>query len=493
MIRIRHLTKDIFIYGLASATRSLVGLLLVPIYTRLFLPGEYGTIDTITTVAAFIMLVISLGINSSFGIYFYDPESTGDRPTIVTTTLTAYATLSISAALLMTFVGPGLSALLFGSREATVPLTVACWNVPATMLTGFTVDLLRLNRKAWTYSALLVGNLLLGVVLSILFVVILGWGITGAFSGLLLSNILIMPIGFWMTRDLVKGRISWSWLKKLLVLGLPLVPVGFCGWFMAYANRYFLLYFGSTSDIGLLAVGNKTSAPLVLFTSAFLIAWGPFALSIQNQENAREVYGKVWSYLIVAAGTIGLVFSVFAKEMLMLFTTARYVSGHVVGGLMVLQVMADASYYVVSIGLTITKKTRLLGLAVPAAAAGSILFNLILIPPFGYVGGAIANTLSYMVSALVVFVLAQRQYRVPYELSRILKVLLLFVACWLLSLLIDNGKSYSVVVNKILILLGYTFLLFLVRAVTLQEVALARDWLRRQFAALRSNPEPTGP
>ena len=34
MIRLRTLVKDTSVYGLVSATRSLVGLLLVPIYTR---------------------------------------------------------------------------------------------------------------------------------------------------------------------------------------------------------------------------------------------------------------------------------------------------------------------------------------------------------------------------------------------------------------------------------------------------------------------------
>ena len=85
MIRLRHLVKDTSVYGLVSATRSLVGLLLVPVYTRVFLPGEYGQIDTLTTLVAFLTLAATLGMDTAAALYFYDNAGAEDRGAMIAT------------------------------------------------------------------------------------------------------------------------------------------------------------------------------------------------------------------------------------------------------------------------------------------------------------------------------------------------------------------------------------------------------------------------
>ena len=87
MTRLRHLVKDTSVYGLVSATRSLVGLLLVPIYTRVFLPGDYGQIDTLTTLVAFLTLAATLGMDTAAALYFYDNEGDEDRGRMITTAI----------------------------------------------------------------------------------------------------------------------------------------------------------------------------------------------------------------------------------------------------------------------------------------------------------------------------------------------------------------------------------------------------------------------
>jgi O-antigen/teichoic acid export membrane protein len=246
-----------------------------------------------------------------------------------------------------------------------------------------------------------------------------------------------------------------------------------------------LLYFGSTAAIGLLAVGNKASAPLVLFTSAFRIAWPPFAFSMQKQANAREVYAKTLTYFLVGAGSLAVPISVFAREALLLFATRDYLAGHVVAGMMAFQIIADASYYIVAIGLILTKKTHLLAYSVPAAAVGCIVFNWLLVPAFGFVGAALANTLSYGLSALLAYFLAQREYPVPYEGFKIARLTVLSVGAWLAGVFIATDRIWLDVALKLVVLGGYAVGLFGLRIIGKTEVRLALQWIRRQRLASR--------
>jgi O-antigen/teichoic acid export membrane protein len=480
MIRLRTLVKDTSVYGLVSAARSLVGLLLVPIYTRVFLPGDYGQIDTLTTLVAFLTLAATLGMDTAAALYFYDNAGEADRGAMVTTAIITRVGLSALLAGIISLLAPAIAQMLFGNAFAASTIRIAVWTAPANALAGFLIELLRLSRRPWIYAGLAVANLLLGVGLSILFVVRLGWGVDGAFGGPLLAAVLVLPAGFWATRKLLAPRISRAWLQKLLHIGLPLIPAALGGWLIAYSNRYFLLHYGSAADVGLLAVGNKASAPLVLFTSAFLTAWGPFAFSIQKQENARLVYAKALTYFWIVAGAGVVVVTLFAKEMLLVFTTTSYLAGAAVSGLMALQLAADASYYIVSIGTVLARRTRLLAYSVPAAAAACVLFNVLLIPRLSYIGAALAAMLAYSTSALLVYLLSQRAYPVPYETGKVLSIIVLCVLAWLAALATNQFDLWLGVGVKVALLAAFGAALFLLRIVGPGEINLGLGWVRRR-------------
>jgi O-antigen/teichoic acid export membrane protein len=485
VIRLRHLVKDTSVYGLVSATRSLVGLLLVPIYTRVFLPGDYGQIDTLTTLVAFLTLAATLGMDTAAALYFYDNAGEADRGRMITTAIISRVGLSALFAVSISFLAPAISAALFRSEAAASTICIAVWSAPANALAGFLIELLRLSRKPWVYASLAVANLLLGVSLSILFVVGLGWGVDGAFGGPLLAAVLILPTGFWATHKLLAPGFSRAWLRKLLHIGLPLIPTALGGWLIAYANRYFLLHYGSAADVGLLAVGNKASAPLVLFTSAFLAAWGPFAFSIQKQENARLVYAKTLTYFWIVAGTGVVIVTLFAREMLLVFTTTSYLAGAAVSGLMALQLAADASYYIVNIGTVLAKRTHLLAYSVPAAAAASVVFNLLLTPRLSYIGAALAAMLAYGVSAALVYFLSQRAYPVPYEMRKVVAIIALCVMAWAAALATHPLDLWLGVGIKIVLLAGFGAALFLLRIVRAEDVRLGLGAARRRLRILR--------
>ena len=480
MIRLRHLIKDTTVYGLVSGARSLVGLLLVPIYTRVFTPGDYGWLDTLNTLIAFLTLGATLGMDTAAALFFYDNAGERDRSVMVTTAVLTRVVISSVVAMIISLVAAPIAETLFRNPAAATAVRLAVWSAPVSALVGFLIELLRLSRRPWLYSALAVSNLLVSVCLSIFFVVRLHWGVNGAFAAPLIANLVVLPIGFVITRQLLALGFSTRWLRSLLHVGLPLVPAALGGWLIAYANRYFLLHFGSAADVGLLSVGNKASAPLVLLTSAFQIAWGPFAFSLQKQENARQIYAKTLTYFITVASSGAVLVGVFAREALLVFTTSQYLAGHVVAGLMAFQLVADSCYYIVAIGLIVAKQTKALAYSVPAAAVASVLLNLLLTPRFSFFGAALASMLSYTISALLAYFLAQHAYRVPYEIPKVLAVIGLSVTAWALGSAIVPAPGCTMllcqtpaIAGKLAVVIAYAAGLLICRIIGREELRLA--------------------
>jgi O-antigen/teichoic acid export membrane protein len=81
-------------------------------------------------------------------------------------------------------------------------------------------------------------------------------------------------------------------------------------------------------------------------------------------------------------------------------------------------------YLLTSIGLNITKHTEYYPIATGVAAAASISANLALVPTFGIMGAAWANTIAYAVLAVVSWRYSHRYFPITYEVGRLARVVL---------------------------------------------------------------------
>ena len=64
---------------------------------------------------------------------------------------------------------------------------------------------------------------------------------------------------------------------------------------------------------------------LALLVEPFKSAWGPFALSIQQDPNAPRTYSKVLTYYCIVGLGLGLALSLFAHEALLILTTPQFI------------------------------------------------------------------------------------------------------------------------------------------------------------------------
>ena len=63
-------SRETLIYGIGILiTRSII-LILLPVYTRIFSPSEYGRIELLTQIGFLVGEVINLGMDSAQSLYF---------------------------------------------------------------------------------------------------------------------------------------------------------------------------------------------------------------------------------------------------------------------------------------------------------------------------------------------------------------------------------------------------------------------------------------
>jgi O-antigen/teichoic acid export membrane protein len=76
---IRRFFKDGFYYSLSSILGKGLSIFLVPLYTRIFSPKDYGIIDMLTIFSTLINLTIALEITQGIGLFLANSENERDK------------------------------------------------------------------------------------------------------------------------------------------------------------------------------------------------------------------------------------------------------------------------------------------------------------------------------------------------------------------------------------------------------------------------------
>jgi O-antigen/teichoic acid export membrane protein len=474
------LAKDAAIYGLGGIIGRLLSIFLVPLYTRLLTPADYGVLDVISTATSLLIPLLILGLEAALPFYYYDTANHQARKTIITTAFFFRIVVSATVCSLLLLTAGTVSNLFFSNvgkeREFIELLQIAIITMPFSVSVLFYQSLLRAQRRPWKFATITLSQLFLVIGLNLYLVAWLKIGVAGVLWSNLVANVVLTFVGLGMIRANFVLTFSFSWLRQLLEYGLPLVPVSIAYWVLVYADRYFLLRYSNLTEIGLYSVGNKLSAALALFSGAFQLAWPPFAFSVMKDPRSNEIYAKVLLLYLTGMMFLATGVSLFAREILLIVTTPAYVGAYTVVGMLCLGLVANGSFYVVGVGLSISKKTQHLAWVTMLAAGLNILLNFILIPPFGMMGAGITTALSFAFSTIVLYRVAQKHYFIPYDVQKIGYVLLIGIVAILAGGVLDRmvqAVSLGLLFGKGTLLLAFPILLVGMKVYGLNEIRRA--------------------
>ncbi len=202
--------------------------------------------------------------------------------------------------------------------------------------------------------------------------------------------------------------------------GLPLVPTALFLWVTNFSDRLFLVHLADTTEVGLYSVGVRIASAMVLMLTAFRLAWPAFAYSIDDDREARRTYAYVLTYVVLVTTWVATGLALLSPWIVEWIAAPAFEESSRVVGPLAFAAVAFAGYIVVAIGVGRAKRTQFNWVVTGAAAAVNIGLNLILIPPYGMMGAAIATIAAYstMFAGMAVVVAADLPGRVPVATRR---------------------------------------------------------------------------
>lgn len=415
---LKRFFKETLIYGLSTYIQKFIGVFLLPLYTALLTPEDYGILDLLGTVAIISIYLVVCGTDSSLSYYYFRKEHLKERPIMVSSTLIIRITFASVIFIIVGLLSNKLSFLIFG-KDYSLFLILTGISLGVQSIYSFFTDLIRFEKRPWIFTWVSVSNLLVNIFFNIYFILILKKGIWGAIMASVISYSLMALFTIIYVFKRYGIHFSKDWAVKILKYGSPLIGTAFAVWILTTTDRYFLAHFRNVADIGIYAVGGKLASFLGLVSGALQMAWAPYAMDIQYEPNAKKIYAKVF-FIYFVVNILAIFFiSMFSIDLLKVFTQPAYYSAKAVVPFLCLSVVFFSGYFIVAIGIAITKKARHTIWITLIAAGVNIGMNFLLTPTIGAVGAA----LSIMTANFLIFILtlsvSQKLYPIDYGYFKI--------------------------------------------------------------------------
>jgi len=477
----RLILKDVLVYGAGGLAVKLFGFLTLPIYTRIFVPSEYGIMSLVGTVVGVVNIFLGLGVLSGVQRYFFESEDRETKIKIISTGFWFLLLWVLLVLILAISSAKYLSQFTLGAEQYATLYVVALISAAVAALLNFLQNILRIHFRPIKFSIIsfLSGSLTVGF--SLLLILKYGFGVLGFFLGSLIGFCVALLACFVMVFANIRFVFSSAFLKDVLKFAVPLVPAGLAYWIFNVSDRLLLGKLASLDQVGLYAIAVRLIIVMEFGRGAFGQAWSPRAYQIYTTDSRYpEIFGKMLLYVLVGFSFLAVGFTTFAREALMFLTTSAYFPAANAVGPLALGSVAYASTQVTALGISLKKKTKYLAYYAWITAVGNVGLNFLLIPKYGMMGAAVATAISYSFLTIAYYATTQRLHPLRFELKKLLTVagvtiLYVFLANHL------NAMRFAIAIpSKMLYCLSYPVTLYLLGVFEKREI----KYLRRAIGSI---------
>lgn len=426
--KIKSLGADTAIYGVSTIVGRFLNFLLVPFYTNVLLPSQYGVVATVYSYIAFMNIIYIYGMESAYFKYASTREIGNDKQ-IFSTPFFSILITSLIFSTLIFFSSSSLSPIIEVPSQFADTIKYSAIMLLLDSLAIIPFAALRLQRKVKTFAAIKIINIVVNVAANVVLLLKFHAGVEGIFiSGVIASAVTLVLLSKEIIPNLTLNFAP-KLYTALLKFGLPYIPAGLAAMMVQVIDRPILLALTNESTVGIYQANYRLGIFMMLVVSMYDYAWRPFFLTHANDQGAKQLFSRILTYFTLFSAIIVLFVSLYIGDIVKIhiyhgrsIINPAYWSGLGIVPIVLLGYLFNGMYVNFMAGIYIEKKTSHLPYVTGIGAVINVVTNFLLIPRYGMFGAAWATFFAYAGMAIVIYFVSQKFYPVQYELGRLLKI-----------------------------------------------------------------------
>lgn len=463
---LKKLLGQTAIYGVSSILGRAINFALIPIYTAVLSTSDYGVISELYAYVGFFFVLYLLGLETAY--FRFSNKDGADEKDIFNSTQTTVliSSLIISGGLILLST-PIANILQIEGQEIFIIWLAIIMAIDSIVAIPFAQ--LRFYNQAKKYASIKMINIFLNVGINLFFYIFCRdiynvdylselkpfvdkiyypeFGAGYIILANLIANALYIPM-------LYKSFLNWKFsfnsekVKPLLKYSYPLMFAAMAGIVNETLDRGFLkfltpegMYPGLSNQavVGIYSACYKLSIFMSLGIQAFRYAAEPFFFSQAKDKKSPELFSTIMNWFVI----VGLFVFLFISLNLdwiapIVIRGESFRAGLAIVPILLLANLFLGMYYNLSIWFKLSEKTHWGTILAVIGAVITVVGNVALIPHIGYMGSAYTTLACYFMMVLVSYIAGQKHYPVPYQLFKIIRMIVIAVLLYYAGLQIDN-------------------------------------------------------
>ena len=480
--------KDVLTIGIAQAIMGIGGFLVLPLITKTLGSYSYGLWYQIVITISLLTSLSQLGLTNSM-IRFLAAEKDPVKINEGFLSIVFFVTsLGLAFSLTVFFLSDIIALILFNDISISFLIKAGSFLILFNAVAQISIYYFRIFQQTIKFSIFTICQAFGQIFLMYVFISF-GLGIFGAIIGSLLAQIFIFLLSiFFVIKEIGFAIPKFTALPLYLRYGLPLAPMLILDWLKNSNDRYLITFFLGIQVQGIYSaaflIGSITMI-LVLPLQMILLHRLSQIFDENKLDQVINLLNDSVKYFALLALPTAFGLSFLAVPLLNIITTPDFSVGA--------PLIPFFAFGGVFFGLTqiwsnimqLVKKTHIVLYVYLFIAILNISLNFILVPFMGILGAAISSFCSYLVMAVLTYLITIRYLKIHIDYKFFIKSMTASVLMGFALLLLHPITLVQITSSVILGILIYFSLLFIFKGFNKDEIKFAETIFLHFLGTLR--------
>ncbi|MBO6088088.1 oligosaccharide flippase family protein [bacterium] len=454
--QLKAIFRDMVKYSPSKICGMLGNAIIVPVYTSILSPDQYGLYSLSIATLSFLCIIFSDWVGLSGLRFFKQHEMTQDMSKYLTTLVTMLGTN-----LCLMFILANFFRNWFYS-QFNIPLTylmaILLLIIPVACR-ALLFQLLRAQLKSTAYTVSTIANQLMTILLSVFFVKVCHMGAIALLLGMAISITITDFILIFQSNILkwskLQQKVEWKSFLPIFIYGIPIAATSLSTWIINQSNKFIMNSIHGFSQVGLVGVGYSLTLPLLMtIFSIITVAAIPRIINMYEEKiDVRPIISRFTGYFVLIALPVIVVMSLYCVDFVRIFSSnAKFYEAY-----KLIPFFAFGTFFMAITDYTtlqyhLANKTYIDFIIKLISGIAGVILNILLIPEYGLIGVGIATLGANFLYFLLSIIIVLPGLRLIYPVLTLSRILLAFVPTVFLYYLFINTSGIHAVVQMLALL-----------------------------------------
>ncbi len=430
--------KDLGIYAIGNLGSKILTFVMAAVYTHFISKSDMGYYDLCLTVIFLIVPFVTLQLRDGAFRFLLETQDQDQRGKIITFIYKSLVS-SVVVSLVATFLLAMFTSINYLWYCFGLLIVMSLFEVITQVARG-------LGNNVEFVAAGIISSF--GILLfSLVFVVILPWGITGIFIANILARavaLVYLELRLKIIATYFKFNVDIKQVSRdLIKYSLPLLPGSLCWWLTGSSDRWFINYYLDLEVNGVYAVAFRFNSIIYILSIIFYQAWQETAILQYNSPDRNKFFSKMFNSYIGIQAILITAYAFSLKIIYPLIIDEKFQESVNYLYLMGISAVLFSLSAFFDMGYQCAKDTSRTLPAIVLAAIVNIVCNFILVKQLGVYGAIATSIITYTVLFLYRLHDMKRYFKLSFHPPTTIAIAIIligvipfhFVDAWWLSLL----------------------------------------------------------